>query len=82
MTKSNVGLVLSSAVGPLGAKFCVTATKEIVTPRRTIYPGQQLIIDPDIDPAIGKMVLCGNRCELWDGQEKIDGVVVLLTYEV
>ena len=56
--------------------FCLRATERIQTPRRVILPGELLHIDPTIPPAEGRMVVVGDRLELWAGQEDVRGVLV------
>lgn len=56
--------------------FCLRATERIQTPRRVILPGELLHIDPTIRPAEGRMVVVGDRLELWAGQDDVRGVLV------
>lgn len=61
-------------VAPTG--FFLRAAQCIETPRRVIAPGQLLYIDPSIQPTEGRMVVVGNRLELWAGQTDVRGVLV------
>ena len=58
--------------------FCLRATECIQTPRRVIQPGELLHIDPTIPPAKGRMVVVGDRLELWAGQDDVRGVLVAI----
>lgn len=71
--RTDTALAVASPVIPL--QFVVTATQEIRTPKRSIRVGDHLLIDPTVTPSIGKMVLIGERFELWCGQQDVSGVL-------
>lgn len=61
---------------PSGKQFILTVVDEIRMQRRTLYPGNFVLIDPEATPADGKMILVGDRLELWSGQSDISGVLI------
>ena len=82
MTDSNQPYVLPAIRAGKDRRFCVQTTKEIVTPRRVVEPGQFLLIDPDASPTDENMVLADGSVVPWNGQPCIDGVVILVYAEM
>ena len=79
---ANIERAPSSPIYFAPPAFCLQATERIQTPRRVIQPGELLHIDPTIPPAEGRMVLVGDRLELWAGQDDARGVLVaVMTFE-
>lgn len=51
--------------------------QEIHTPRgMTIYPGDHVVIDPDIQPTDGDLAIIDGDLVPWAGQRNIQGVAV------
>lgn len=73
---ANIERAPSSPIYFAPPAFCLQATERIQTPRRVIQPGELLHIDPTIPPAEGRMVLVGDRLELWAGQDDVRGMLV------
>jgi SOS-response transcriptional repressor LexA len=58
-------------------QFLVEVMQEIHTPRgMTIYPGDYVVIDPDIHPTDGDLAIIDGDLVPWAGQAEIQGVAV------
>ena len=58
-------------------QFLVEVMQEIHTPRgTTIYPGDYVVIDPDIQPTHGDLAIIDGDLVPWSGQNNIQGVAV------
>ncbi|NMG32369.1 hypothetical protein [Aromatoleum evansii] len=63
--------------------FYVTLTAQVVIPNgRQLFAGDDLLIDPNLEPTEKSLVLVGSTVEPWDGQSDIRGVVVRVSREV
>ena len=58
-------------------QFLVEVMQEIHTPRgMTIYPGDLVVIDPDIQPSSGDLAIIDGDLIPWEGQKNVQGVAV------
>jgi SOS-response transcriptional repressor LexA len=58
-------------------QFLVEVMQEIHTPRgMVIYPGDHVVIDPDIQPTVGDLAIIDGDLVSWAGQKNIQGVAV------
>jgi len=61
--------------------FWVEVTQPLQSRKRLIQPGEFIAIDPNGTPTDGRLVLIGDRLEMWNGQDHVEGVAVLMSTE-
>ena len=68
---------MSKNISHTRKQFLVEVMQEIHTPRgMTIYPGDHVVIDPDIQPKKGDLAIIDGDLSPWTGQQNIQGVAV------
>jgi len=69
--------IMAKDISPTSKQFLVEVIIEIRTPRgMTIFPGDHVLIDPDIQPKEGDMAIVGGDLKPWAGQQDVLGVAV------
>ena len=82
MTSIERNVTIAGSTPPAqGEKFYVTASTDIETPFRVIKRGSYVLIDPATPPGEGRMVLIDGKLVPWSGQEKVDGVALMISVE-